>query len=82
MTPQKLFNYIIQAYETEFNTLRIDAVSNIINKSKIVLYIYDALVFDMHPDELSRIKEVEKAMLYPVKTTIGNNYGSLSDIYI
>jgi hypothetical protein len=81
-TPQKLFNYIIQAYETEFNTLRINAVSSILNQSKIVLYIYDALVFDMHPDELSKIKEIEKAMLYPVKTTIGSNYGSLSDIYI
>lgn len=82
MTPQKLFNYIIQAYETEFNALRINAVSNIISKSKIVLYIYDALVFDMHPDELEKIKEIEQALLYPVKTKIGNNYGGLSDIYI
>lgn len=82
MTPQKLFNYIIQAYETEFNALRINDVSNIIDKSKIVLYIYDALVFDMHPDELIKVEEIEKAMLYPVKTTIGSNYGNLSDIYI
>ena len=81
MTPQKLFNYIIQAYETEFNTLRINAVSNIIKKSKIVLYIYDALVFDMHPDELCKISEIEKALLFPVKTSIGDNYGSMSDIY-
>jgi DNA polymerase I-like protein with 3'-5' exonuclease and polymerase domains len=81
-TPQKLFNYIIQAYETEFNTLRINAVSNILNKSKIILYIYDALVFDMHPDELEKIKEIEQALLYPVKTKIGSNYGNLSDIYI
>jgi hypothetical protein len=82
MTPQKLFNYIIQAYETEFNTLRIDAVSNIIKESKIILYIYDALVFDMHPDELSKISEIQREMHYPVKTTIGSNYGELSDIYI
>ena len=57
-------------------------IKNIINKSKIVLYIYDALVFDMHPDELKKIKEIEQALLYPVKTKIGSHYGDLSDIYI
>jgi len=81
-TPQKLFNYVIQAYETEFNTEIISNVSKIINKSKIILYIYDALVFDMHPDEICKLKEIEKAMELPVKTLVGSNYGSLTDIYI
>ncbi len=46
---QKLFNYYIQATETENNILKIKEIQEYLEdkKTKLVLYIYDAFVFDV-----------------------------------
>ena len=77
--PQTLFNYMIQAMETEQNVLIIDSIQNMLSKyqSKLILYTYDALLFDLHPDEISLLETIKKLMLYPVKCKTGHNYNKM-----
>jgi len=58
--PQTLFNYLIQSMETEQNVLIIKKIQNMLKdyQSKLVLYTYDALLFDIHPNEISLLKEL------------------------
>jgi DNA polymerase I-like protein with 3'-5' exonuclease and polymerase domains len=50
-------------------------------KSKMILYTYDAFVFDVHPNEREEILSVVKSMMeeggFPVKIEEGINYDSL-----
>lgn len=77
--PQTLFNYMIQAMETEQNVLIIESIQNKLSEyqSKLILYTYDALLFDLHPDEISLLETIKKLMLYPVKCKTGHNYNKM-----
>tara|TARA_A100001201_G_C4084263_1_gene199954 strand:- start:68 stop:1342 length:1275 start_codon:yes stop_codon:yes gene_type:complete len=77
--PQTLFNYLIQAMETEQNVLIIEDIQNKIKEyqSKLILYTYDALLFDLHPDETSLLSLIKESMLYPVKCKTGHNYNKM-----
>tara|TARA_R110000744_G_scaffold135942_6_gene245661 strand:+ start:6954 stop:7964 length:1011 start_codon:yes stop_codon:yes gene_type:complete len=83
MNPQKLFNYFIQAFETEKNS---ESLKNILamleNKfSKMVLYVYDAFVFDISSDDGKEIlKEIKKLMVYPTKLKIGRDYHNMRSL--
>ena len=62
-TPQKLLNYMIQAYETERNTLVLDELFIYLSeyKTRVCLYIYDAFVIDVDASEtkiLNKIKDI------------------------
>ena len=50
---QKVFNYLLQALETEINYRKIgELLDGMEGKmSKIILYTYDALLIDVHPAE-------------------------------
>lgn len=82
-TEQKVFNYLLQALETEINYMRIRDILDWLERkqSKLILYTYDAFVIDTHPSERDELLNVLKPMLesgnFPVKTYEGMNYDSL-----
>ena len=74
MHPQKLMNYIMQSLETSRNILILKEVLNYLKnkKTKLVLYTYDALLFDFHKEDgketLEKLKEIlESDGKYPTK---------------
>ena len=85
-TEQKVFNYLLQALETEINYMKIGKVLDWLEckKSKMVLYTYDAFLIDTHPEERDEIlKSVTTIMEeggFPVRAVEGKNYDDLSVI--
>ena len=74
MNPQKLMNYIMQSLETSRNILILKEVLRYLQnkKTKLVLYTYDALLFDFHKDDgketLEKLQEIlESGGKYPIK---------------
>ena len=73
----KLFNYIIQSYETSTN---VKILTNLIEllktkQTKLVLYTYDSVLFDFSKsDGPELLKQIQKIMKYPVKIKYGSNY--------
>lgn len=88
MNPNKLFNYMIQLMETEKN---IDTLDRLLwkmgdYKSKIVLYNYDAFLFDFDykKDGLKYLKDVKKILewdgKFPTRVYMGDNYHDMKEI--
>lgn len=74
MHPQKLMNYIMQSLETSRNVLILKEVLGFLKdkKTKLVLYTYDALLFDFHKEDGKETLEELKVILesdgkYPIK---------------
>jgi hypothetical protein len=74
MNPQKLMNYVMQSLETSRNILILKEVLRYLKnkKTKVVLYTYDALLFDYSKEDgketLEELKEIlETGKKYPVK---------------
>jgi hypothetical protein len=76
---QKLFNYILQATETEFNI-------EVLNKLKEkglplpILYTYDSFLFEFDDSEVETIKKIKSVLEsygFPVKADWGKNYGKV-----
>ena len=74
MHPQKLMNYIMQSLETSRNILIIKDVLKYLQnkKTKLVLYTYDALLFDFYKEDgketLEELQEIlESDGKYPIK---------------
>ena len=87
MNPNKLFNYMIQLMETEHNVNVLEDLLFEIedDKSKLILYNYDAFLFDFDIsdglDYLKNVKEIlEQKGKYPTKVSMGNNYHEMKDI--
>jgi len=85
--PQKLFNYIIQLYETEQNVLTLKKLLPLFegNQSKLSLYTYDSILIDFcvsnGKDFLLLVKECfECEKQYPVKVFVGKNYKDLENV--
>jgi len=53
MTPQKLFNYYIQAFETEYNITLLSRIFTLLKnkQTKMVLYVYDSMLFDFAKED-------------------------------
>jgi hypothetical protein len=85
-TKQKVFNYLLQALETEINYRKIGELNDLMIdwKSKPILYTYDALLIDTDPMEremvLSQVKNLLERDGFPVRTYEGNNYNDLEVI--
>ena len=80
---QKLFNYYIQATETYTNICRINEVQQYLGnkKTKLVLYIYDAFIFDFSKEDHKQVLLDLHTILsdkFPVKIKTGTHYGALS----
>ena len=74
MHPQKLMNYVMQSLETSRNIIIIKDVLRYLKdkKTKLVLYTYDALLFDFYKEDgeetLKKLKEIlESGGKYPTK---------------
>jgi len=83
MNPQKLFNYLIQAYETEKNIEVILSIQKFLadKKTKMVLYTYDSLLFDVCPDDGKEIiNQLHTLMDKPTKAKYGKNYGDMKPL--
>ena len=89
MNANKLFNYTIQLMETENNMRVLSELIPKIDKddykSKLILYNYDAFLFDFNmEDGLDYLKEVkgilEQDSRFPVKVGWGLNYHEMKDI--
>jgi DNA polymerase I-like protein with 3'-5' exonuclease and polymerase domains len=82
----KVFNYLLQATETEHNMLAINNVHELLTgySSKLILYTYDSLLFDFDLDDskdlIVKIKETISAGGYPVKIKAGVNYHAMTDM--
>ena len=80
---QKLFNYYIQATETYTNVEKIKIIQNYLKtkQTKLVLYIYDAFIFDVSKqDGKQTLIDLENILSdkFPIKLKIGKHYGALS----
>jgi hypothetical protein len=81
--PQKVFNYLLQAVETEMNVDVMGKVLDYIKGSdiKFCLYTYDSFLFDVPTDvdkELVKgLKEIIEGSGFPVKASWGLDYGKL-----
>ena len=87
----KVFNYLIQAYETESNIKKILSIQDYLlnKKTKLVLYGYDSFLFDFSNEDgvetLKDIKSILEAGIsldnkHYTKSKMGLNYGEMSDI--
>ena len=79
---QKLFNYYIQATETETNIRKIKDIQNYLKgkKTRLVLYVYDAFIFDFSKkDGKQTLLDIENILSekFPVKLKTGIHYGAL-----
>ena len=81
--PNKLFNYILQAYETERNNEILSKLFVFLKsyKTRPILYIYDSLLFDVPNEEASILKSIADIMQvdnFYMKFYRGSNYNNLS----
>tara|TARA_R110000751_G_scaffold2460_9_gene12927 strand:- start:7282 stop:8607 length:1326 start_codon:yes stop_codon:yes gene_type:complete len=82
ITPQKLFNYYIQAFETEYNITLLSRIFHFLKdkKTKMVLYVYDSMLFDFSlEDGKEALQSLRKLISsdFPVKLKRGSIYSSL-----
>ena len=80
--PTKIFNYIIQSYETSTNVRIIMKILDYLQdkQTKLVLYTYDALLFDFSTsDGLNILNELVTIMKYPIKIKQGLNYKEMEN---
>ena len=81
--PQKVFNYLLQAVETEMNVDKMRTILDYIEGTQITLdlYTYDSFLFDV-PVEVDRnmitdLKDIIEDGGFPVKASWGLDYGKL-----
>ncbi len=78
-------NYLMQLTETEEAIHRVHDVCNFLEvlKSRVILYTYDAILLDVHNDELDSMENVANILSiggFPVRQYRGHNYNSI-DLY-
>ena len=87
MNANKLFNYMLQATETELNVRIISKLNGFLKdkKSKLVLYTYDSYLLDIHPQEFSLLNQLKiliEGNGFKSKVEIGDNYSEMKPIEI
>ena len=87
MNPNKLFNYLLQASETEYNLHVLNNVNDLLREyeTDIILYTYDSLLFDYNladgKELLLKLQDVmSQSGRFPVKTKAGVNYHTMKDM--
>ena len=86
MNANKLFNYYLQATETEQNIIILNNVTELLQnkQSKLILYTYDSFLFDFDladgKDLLLKLKDMLQHDKFPVKIKAGKNYHSMKDM--
>jgi len=87
MNANKLFNYMLQATETELNMKILSKVMEFLKdkRSKMVLYTYDSYLLDIHSDDfnsLQNLKILIEGNGFPTKIEIGDRYSEMKSIDI
>ena len=86
MNENKLFNYLIQAYETESNIKTIIELQQYLlgKETKLILYNYDSFLFDFAKQDgatiLTDIKNILERNGHMTKYKAGLSYGEMKDI--
>ncbi len=88
MNVNKLFNYYLQALETEFSVRKLTQIQTLIKDTDtyLILYTYDSVLFDVPVTEAKVILPKIKALLesgdFPVKCKVGNIYSKMNNIML
>jgi hypothetical protein len=78
-----VFNYLLQALETEMNVEKMRRLlEHIRNRNvELPLYTYDSFLFDFPADSSPKMAEDLKAIIegdgFPIKASWGKTYGNL-----
>jgi hypothetical protein len=82
MTRSKLFNYIVQSKETSTNVELLKLIFKLLEgkKTKLVLYTYDAFLFDYSNEDKELIQELINILEYPVNIKQGKTYHGLEKL--
>ena len=86
MTANKLFNYYLQAVETEVSVQKLRQCQTLLagHETCMILYTYDSVMFDVPTAEaqdiLPAIKQVLEQGNFPVKTKAGHIYSKMKTI--
>ena len=82
ITKTKLFNYVVQSNETSTNVELLGLVFNLLKdkKTKLVLYTYDAFLFDYSEEDKGLIQQIVDVLEYPVTIKQGQSYHGLEKI--
>ena len=87
MNPNKLFNYVLQASETEYNLSILNDINDLLCEynTNIILYTYDSVLFDYDVKDgreliLKLRNVISQAGRFPVKTKAGINYHAMTDM--
>lgn len=81
--PQKVFNYLLQATETELNMETMKRVLEFIEQTEIelTLYTYDSFLFsyplDTPKEHALKLKEIVEGNGFPIKASWGSDYSKL-----
>jgi hypothetical protein len=81
--PQKVFNYLLQATETELNMETMKRVLKFIKQTKIELslYTYDSFLFsypiDSDTTDAKKLKEIVEGKEFPIKASWGMDYSKV-----
>ena len=81
--PQKVFNYLLQAVETEMNMDKIRTILDYIKGTpiKFCLYTYDSFLLDVptdvDPNWIRDLKNIIEEGGFPIKASWGVDYGKL-----
>lgn len=85
--PNKLFNYILQASETEYSMQSLMDINRYLSdkQTKPILYTYDSMLFDVHKSEgkqgvLSEIIRLMENQGFPTKCYTGKNYHDMTPV--
>jgi len=78
----KLFNYIVQSTETSTNVELLELILKYLEdkKTKLVLYTYDAFLFDYAKEDGNILQDITNILEYPVSVKQGNTYHGLKKI--
>jgi len=83
VNPQKVFNYLLQATETELNMRTMERVLEFIKQTDIelTLYTYDSFLFsypaDADTSQAKKLKELIEMGGFPIKASWGSDYSKL-----
>lgn len=83
MHKMKLFNYLLQSFETEFNIQKICELRDA-GLEGLMLYTYDSFLFDVPSTNMNSFIASVKAILetdgMTVSVSVGNDYGNMVDV--
>lgn len=88
ITANKLFNYYLQATETEVSVQKLKQVTDLLApyQTKLILYTYDSMTFDVPMTEAREVLPLVQNILemgnFPVKVSVGNIYSQMNGIIL